>query len=133
MVLERGEAPTDDRTDGGNVQLMEARLTELLSSLRALYRSNQELAEALKSDPSDDDFRQALDENWTTMRRQRELSMELVRDMKARGTNIDMPQDICDMNIPAWKQPPPQQSQEEESNKQARLEARGSIFEGLEL
>jgi viroplasmin and RNaseH domain-containing protein len=114
MVLERGEAPTDDRTDGGNVQLMEARLTELFSSLRALYRSNKELAEALKSVPNDDDFRQALEENWTTMRRQRELAMELVRDMKARGTNIDMPQDICDMNIPAWKQPSPHHSHEDE-------------------
>lgn len=118
MVLERGEAPTDDRTDGGNVQLMEARLTELLSSLRALYRSNQELAEALKSDPSDDDFRQALDENWTTMRRQRELSMELVRDMKARGSNIDMPEDICDMNIPAWKEPHEKPQQQEEEQEQ---------------
>lgn len=124
MVLERGESPTDERTDGGNVQLMEARLTELFSSLRALYRSNQELAEALKSDPNDDDFRQALEENWATMRRQRELAMDIVRDiMKGQGTIIDMPQDICDMNIPAWKHPPPHQSQEEE--KQQASEAGG--------
>jgi len=123
MVLERGDAPTDDRTDGGNVPLMEARLTETFSSLRALYRSNQELAEALKSDPNDDVFRQAREENWTTMRRQRELAMELVRDLQARGTNIDMPHDICDMNIPAWKEPSPHQLQEEE--KQQASEAVG--------
>lgn len=104
MVLECPDPTNERRTDGGNVQLMEARVMELFSSLRALYRSNQELTEALKSDPIDSDFAEALEENWVTIRGQRELATEIVRDMKARGSNVDMPQDICDMEIPAWKE-----------------------------
>jgi hypothetical protein len=36
----------------------------LYSSLRALYRSNQELLEALKTDPNHQDFLDAVEENW---------------------------------------------------------------------
>lgn len=108
-VLERPSNNSDSsnrRTDGGNVQLMEAHLLQLYSSLRALYRSNQELAEALKVDPNDQDFAQALEENWEAMRKQRELARELVTEIKNRGIRTyDIPQDICDMTIPAWKAP----------------------------
>lgn len=104
MAMERSDPSGDRRTDGGNVQLMEAHLTRLYSSLRALYRSNQELAEALVVSPNDVDFQEAIEENWSAMRKQRELALELVRDMKNQGTNVDMPEDICDMEIPAWRE-----------------------------
>jgi hypothetical protein len=45
-----------ERDDGGNVMLMEARLLELYSSLRALHRSNTNLEEALEETPGDADF-----------------------------------------------------------------------------
>lgn len=80
---------------------MEARLIELYSSLRALYRSNKELQEALAADPTDRDFLVAVEENWDTMRKQRALAIELVSEMKQRGTNIDLPLDVCEMDIPA--------------------------------
>jgi len=98
------------RTDGGNVQLMEARLVELYSSLRALGRSNDQLKEALLDDPNDSDFITAIDENLTAMRGQRELCMELVRDMKGQGMNIDLPEDICNLDVLAT---PTSQDQEE--------------------
>lgn len=100
-VLEKPK--NDRRTDGGNLQLMEARLTQLYSSLRALYRSNSELQEALADNPMDRDFLVAVEENWETMRNQRALAMELVSEMKQRGANIDLPLDICEMDIPAHK------------------------------
>lgn len=96
------EKPTAERrTDGGNLQLMEARLTELYSSLRALYRSNADLQEALADDPTDRDFLIAIEENWEVMRNQRALAIELVSEMKQKGANIDLPEDICEMDIPA--------------------------------
>jgi len=126
-VLERPNPANDQRTDGGNVQLMEARLVELYSSLRALYRSNQELAEALAADPEDSDFAQAVEENWSTMRKQRELAVELVRDLKARGTDIDMPEDICDMNVPAWREPK-KQSQEQKQEEEQTHETEEGVY-----
>ena len=124
MVLERPKPESEGRTDGGNVQLMEARLTELYSSLRALYRSNQELLKALETDPDDKDFAEALEENWSAIRKQRDLAMELVRDMKAQGTDIDLPLDICDMKVPAWKEPhaEPQEEQQQEEQKTCETE-----------
>ena len=105
MVMEKPKQKFERRDDGGNVQLMEARLLELYSSLRALYRSNQELKDALENDPTtnpdDPDFLQAIEENWSTIRKQRDLSMELVSEMRLRGMNIDMPDDIISMEVPA--------------------------------
>ena len=114
IVLQKPVQSSNDRTDGGNVHLMEARLVELYSSLRALYRSNKDLKEALVSSPNDKDFLQAMEENWTVLRKQRTLAMELVNEMKQRGVNIDLPQDICDMDIPAWKGQPKQREEEKE-------------------
>uniref|UniRef100_A0A7S2UNV0 Uncharacterized protein n=1 Tax=Attheya septentrionalis TaxID=420275 RepID=A0A7S2UNV0_9STRA len=102
VTLQRPDSPLDDPTNGGNVQLMEARLLELYSSLRALERSNQELKEALSTtNPNDKDFIQAIEENWSTMRKQRELAIDLVTSMKRQAVNIDLPKDICDLDIPA--------------------------------
>jgi predicted nuclease with TOPRIM domain len=83
---------------------MEARLTELYSSLRALLRSNQQLEEALSHTPGDADFIEALEENWSVMRNQRALAVELVTDMKRQGVNIDIAEDICKMSFPAKKE-----------------------------
>jgi hypothetical protein len=84
---------------------MEARLTELYSSLRALLRSNWQLEEALSHTPGDADFIEALEENWSVMRSQRALAMELVADMKRQGVDIDIAEDISDMNFPVKKEP----------------------------
>lgn len=85
----------------GNVQLIEARLLELYSSIRALYRSNQDLLEATKADP-DPVFQEALEENWEVLRRQRLAAMQLVIELKQRGMrSFDLPPDICDMQVPA--------------------------------
>ena len=129
MVLERPDSPNNRRTDGGNIQLMEARLTELYSSLRKLYSSNQELTEALSASPSDTDFSEALEENWSAMRKQRELALELVREMKNQGTNVDMPEDICDMKIPAWREPQKEsQGAQQEEEKERTNEPDGGLY-----
>ena len=47
----------------GNVLLMEARMTELVSNIRALDDSNKQLEEALVDEPNDIDFVQAIKEN----------------------------------------------------------------------
>ena len=87
----------------GNVQLIEARLLELYSSIRALYRSNQELLAAISTDDQPDPvFLEALEENWDVLRRQRLAAMQLVTELKQRGLrNFDLPADICDMDVPA--------------------------------
>lgn len=129
MTLERPNPAHDRRTDGGNVQLMEARLTELYSSLRALYRSNQELLEALKMDPNDQDFLEAVEENWTTLRKQRELAMELVRDAQNQGAKaIEMPEDIINMNIPAWREQPHQPKEENEEEEKAGESSEQGVY-----
>jgi hypothetical protein len=129
MTLERPNPANDRRTDGGNVQLIEARLTELYSSLRALYRSNQELLEALKTNPNDQDFLDAVEENWTTLRKQRELAMELVRDAQNQGANaIDMPEDIVDMRIPAWREQKHEQSEEKNTEEEKAGESEGGVY-----
>ena len=120
MVVEK-PAP-GRRTDGGNVHLMEARLIELYSSLRALWRSNKDLKEALVVDPGDKDFQEAIEENWSAMRKQRELAMELVAEMKVRGVNVDLPDDICEMDIPPVKK---SRRVEEEDHKNNKTRAGG--------
>ena len=79
---------------------MEATLTELYSSLRALTRSNKELEEALDINPGDADFIEALEENWSVMRKKRALAKELVTDLKRQGVNIDLAEDIRQMDLP---------------------------------
>lgn len=132
MVLEKPKSTVspNERTDGGNVQLMEARLTELYSSVRTLYRSNKDLKEALVSDPGDKDFIEALKENWTVIRNQRTLAFELVAEMKRRGFNIDLPQDICDMDVPAWKEPRPEPTavQEQQHENPNNIDGTGGVY-----
>jgi len=80
---------------GGDVALMEARLCEIISSIRALGRSNVDLETALKDDsPEDPDFLRAVSENKLTIRRQGLVAEALVREMKAFGTNVDLDEDV---------------------------------------
>ena len=95
---------------------MEARLTQLYSSLRALHRSSAELQVALADNPMDRDFLVAIEENWETMRKQRALAIELVSEMKQRGANIDLPLDICEMDIPAHNKKKEEPSSESQSS-----------------
>ena len=74
----------------GNVQLMEARVCELTTSVRALHRSNIELSQALQQegvdDSNDPDFVQAIRENrGGVIRRQGLVCAALVKAMQAHG------------------------------------------------
>ena len=73
----------------GNVQLMEARVCELTTSVRALHRSNIELSQALQQegvdDSNDPDFVQAIRENRGVIRRQGLVCAALVKAMQAHG------------------------------------------------
>ena len=89
-------AENEVRQCGGNVVLLEARLCEMTSSIRALARSNVDLEAALKDSPEDPDFLQALSENRLAIRRQGLVAQALVREMNAMGTKVDLEEDIRD-------------------------------------
>jgi hypothetical protein len=78
----------------GNVLLMEARLCEMTSAIRALIRSNEDLEEALKDAPDDPDFNQAVEENRIAIRRKGRVAVALVKEMQAQGANVDLEEDI---------------------------------------
>eukprot|EP00977_Amphora_coffeiformis_P003744 scaffold742_cov165-Amphora_coffeaeformis.AAC.20 len=92
-------AENEVRQCGGNVVLMEARLCEIASSLRALARSNVDLEAALDDDaPDDPDFLQAVSENKLAIKRQGQVTKALVREMKFLGTtNVDLEEDVRDV------------------------------------
>ncbi len=78
-----------------NAQLMEARICQLISSLRALTRSNKELEAALLEDPEDYDFISAVKENRDVIHKQLQLVMALAHKMKEVGIrNYQLPNDI---------------------------------------
>ena len=81
---------------GGNTQLMEARLCELTSSIRALLRSNTDLEGALSAGGNEDDpdFLQALEENKIVVRRQGRVAAALVQELKNHGCNISLEADL---------------------------------------
>lgn len=105
----------------GNPLLMEATFLELVSSIRALHRSNGELEEALNHNPNDVDFLLAVKENKYIILRKREEILRLVVDMKRMGANTDVPDDIRDMKIDMTPKqqpntaPPPSSSEEQEA------------------
>lgn len=94
VVKKPKKEPFEERSDGGNLQLMEAKLLELYSSIRKLHASNQELQDALEESPGDEDFIDARKENAAVIQKQRSLAMELITDMKRQGAQIDLPADI---------------------------------------
>jgi hypothetical protein len=91
--------PESQEAPQGNPLLMEATFLELVSSIRALHRSNGELEEALKKDPDDLDFSLAVKENKYIILRKREETLQLVVDMRRMGASIDVPEDILDMKL----------------------------------
>mmetsp|Transcript_2190 Transcript_2190/g.3255 ORF Transcript_2190/g.3255 Transcript_2190/m.3255 type:complete len:137 (+) Transcript_2190:143-553(+) len=84
----------ESQCDGGNLMLMEARSQQLLSSIRALIRSNKDLNDALIETPNDSDFLDAFSENHVIILKQRTALLNLVIDMKRQGADIDVPEDI---------------------------------------
>ena len=83
----------------GNVQLMEARFLELSSSIRALYKSNQDLEEALQESPGDADFIEAILENQGIIVRKRKELFTIVQGMQELGANVEVPDDIQTMDV----------------------------------
>ena len=95
----------------GNVPLMEARFLELSSSIRALYRSIQELREFIISDNDNDnnndddndnsEFIQAINENVVILQKQRSELFEIVERMNILNAHTDVPDDIRIMVVEA--------------------------------
>ena len=71
-------------------EVLEAQLHELENSIEKLKESNAAIATALEESPEDEDFRQALDENTTIIRRREELAADLRR----------MIEDVMGVSIP---------------------------------
>eukprot|EP00957_Ditylum_brightwellii_P029590 2236150-Ditylum_brightwellii.AAC.1 len=88
--------PKQDYTgkDDGNAILMEARLCEIISSLRALIKSNTELEEALIECPGDKDFIDAISENRIVIIKKQKAATELVRELRIRGVDAEVPKDV---------------------------------------
>ena len=82
--------------------LLDAKLGEIATSIRALARSNDELREALKEHPGDRDFIVAIHENEEIIVKRREAAAELVRRLRKAGIDADVPQDILEMQV-EWK------------------------------
>ena len=82
--------------------LLDAKLGEICTSIRALARSNDELREALKEHPGDRDFIVAIHENEEIIVKRREIAAELVRQLRNAGIDADVPQDVLEMKV-EWK------------------------------
>ncbi|VEU43898.1 unnamed protein product, partial [Pseudo-nitzschia multistriata] len=87
----------------GNVQLMEARFLQLCSSIRALYRSVQELRVHIteqrvgNGDNENDDtlvFLQAICENQQVLKKQRIELGAIVERMQRLNADTNLPDDI---------------------------------------
>eukprot|EP00560_Eucampia_antarctica_P000128 CAMPEP_0197834942 /NCGR_PEP_ID=MMETSP1437-20131217/24175_1 /TAXON_ID=49252 ORGANISM="Eucampia antarctica, Strain CCMP1452" /NCGR_SAMPLE_ID=MMETSP1437 /ASSEMBLY_ACC=CAM_ASM_001096 /LENGTH=135 /DNA_ID=CAMNT_0043439997 /DNA_START=43 /DNA_END=450 /DNA_ORIENTATION=+ len=90
----------ESRDDGNNFQLMEARICQLISSLRGLVRSNKELETALLDEPSDKDFIDAIAENREVIGNKMSSLLDIVRDMKRHhGIDYDVPEDIFQISV----------------------------------
>ena len=94
--------PEDAILESGNLMLMEARFLQLVSSIRALVKSNSDLQEALQEDPDDGDFLTALSENKLVIGKNRKTLLDLVMSMKRLGGKIDLPDDIRDLEVDPW-------------------------------
>eukprot|EP00533_Pseudo-nitzschia_delicatissima_P013519 CAMPEP_0197266424 /NCGR_PEP_ID=MMETSP1432-20130617/2998_1 /TAXON_ID=44447 /ORGANISM="Pseudo-nitzschia delicatissima, Strain UNC1205" /LENGTH=128 /DNA_ID=CAMNT_0042731293 /DNA_START=16 /DNA_END=402 /DNA_ORIENTATION=- len=82
----------------GNVQLLEARFLELSSSIRALFKSVEELREFCKNpetqDQADHVIVEAIFENLGLLRKQRKQLVQVVQEMKNLRADTDVPDDI---------------------------------------
>lgn len=98
------KATADAVTGGSDLSalLLDAKLAELCTSIRALARSNDELREALKEQPGDRDFIVAVHENEEIIVKRREAAAELVKRLRKAGVDADLPEDILNMKM-EWK------------------------------
>ncbi|KAL7542153.1 hypothetical protein ACHAXR_011553 [Thalassiosira sp. AJA248-18] len=78
-----------DTNDDDQPILMEAKLVEMISSLRQLIHSNQQLDEALE-DCYDEDLLQALEENESVILRKRNAIRVLAAKLSRHGVNISL-------------------------------------------
>ncbi len=83
----------------GNIQLLEARYLQLCSSIRALWKSVEELRAFCKDpetqDRADHVIVEAIFENLNVLRKQRkELASVVVQEMKKLGADTEVPDDI---------------------------------------
>eukprot|EP00578_Thalassiosira_sp_NH16_P023932 CAMPEP_0181091946 /NCGR_PEP_ID=MMETSP1071-20121207/8665_1 /TAXON_ID=35127 /ORGANISM="Thalassiosira sp., Strain NH16" /LENGTH=114 /DNA_ID=CAMNT_0023174111 /DNA_START=152 /DNA_END=496 /DNA_ORIENTATION=+ len=78
-----------DTNDNNDPVLMEAKLLEMISSLRQLIHSNQQLDEALLED-HDEDLLQALEENEYVILRKRNEARVLAENLRRHGVNISL-------------------------------------------
>mmetsp|Transcript_2141 Transcript_2141/g.6194 ORF Transcript_2141/g.6194 Transcript_2141/m.6194 type:complete len:148 (-) Transcript_2141:25-468(-) len=101
---ERSRAATGAAAGAGDLSalLLDAKLGEICTSIRALARSNDELREALKEHPGDRDFIIAMHENEEIIVKRREMAAELVRRLRKAGIDADVPQDVLEMQV-EWK------------------------------
>lgn len=81
---------------------------ELYSSMRALYRSNHELQACIDNGNGEDEddpvYREAIEENWEVLRKQRLEALQLVTQLKqlpGLGSTFELPDDIIAMDVPA--------------------------------
>ena len=105
VVRKDAALATADAVTGGSdlsALLLDAKLGELCTSIRALARSNDELREALKEQPGDRDFIVAIHENEEIIIKRREVAAELVKRLRKAGIDADLPEDILNMKM-EWK------------------------------
>ena len=98
--------------------MLEARFLELTSSVRALYKSNQELQDALDDCPNDPDFIQAINENIGIIKKQQKELVKVVQGMRNLGANVDVPDDIQVMDVDGSVTNPSFQQQQQQQRRQ---------------
>uniref|UniRef100_A0A7S1ZPF4 Uncharacterized protein n=1 Tax=Trieres chinensis TaxID=1514140 RepID=A0A7S1ZPF4_TRICV len=78
-----------------NVTLLNCRLCELLSNLRALSDSNEQIAESLRTDcPGDPDLIEAAAENVGVIERKKAEVEAIVAEIRRRGLEAEVPEDV---------------------------------------
>lgn len=84
--------PVSNTNDDTNPILLEAKLLELITSIRQLISSNQQLEQALnEEEQDDDDLLQALIENEELIIRKKNNATMLANTLKSRhGVNISL-------------------------------------------
>ena len=83
--------PVSNTNDDTNPILLEAKLLELITSIRQLISSNQQLEQALNEEQDeDDDLLQALIENEELILRKKNNAMVLADTLKCLGVNISL-------------------------------------------
>jgi len=109
LPIPASNSPSYNESYDGNIQLMEARYLELLSSLRALDRSMKEIREyiitQIKENDNDDNdidcFIDAIKENAILFTKQRHELYNIINGMNNLNFKnvLDIPDDILTMDI----------------------------------